>query len=76
MTERVRRDRTGLALAGVAALALGAVVAAGAPARAQGLELESELLAAGLSRPTVVTHAGDGSGRVFLVRQADRKSVV
>ncbi len=70
MTERVRRDRTGLALAGVAALALGAAVAAGAPARAQGLELESELLAAGLSRPTVVTHAGDGSGRIFLVRQA------
>ncbi len=58
----------GLVLAGAAAL--GAAAGAGVPAWAQGLELESELLAGGIFRPTVIAHAGDGSGRLFLVEQS------
>ncbi len=49
---------------------LGVAAGAGVPAWAQGLELETVLVAGALPRPTVVTHAGDGSGRLFLVEQS------
>ncbi len=53
------------------AVALGFVVLCPGSDRAaaQGLALETELLASGLARPTVVTHAGDGSERLFLAEQ-------
>jgi glucose/arabinose dehydrogenase len=41
----------------------------GTPALAQGLALEPELLVSGVDRTTVMTHAGDGSGRLFIVQQ-------
>jgi glucose/arabinose dehydrogenase len=36
------------------------------------LRLDIELLAEGFAQPTQVTHAGDGSGRLFVVEQAGR----
>jgi hypothetical protein len=56
---------TGLALA-VAASAAGA--AGGSPATKVGLEQ----LAIGLDRPVYLTHAGDGSGRLFVVEKPGR----
>ncbi len=64
------RLHLGLPEKGGTFLLLAALGAASGPAWAQGLELEAELLAAAISRPTVLTHADDGSGRLFLVEQA------
>ncbi len=41
-----------------------------APPSARPIELGLELVAGGLSRPVFVTHAGDGSGALFVVEQA------
>jgi glucose/arabinose dehydrogenase len=47
------------------------LIVATATAAAQPL-LHLELVADGLDRPVLVTHAGDGSGRLFVVEQAGR----
>jgi len=39
---------------------------------AQGLELALQSVATGLTRPLAITHAGDGSGRLFIAEQAGR----
>ncbi|MDX1502159.1 MAG: PQQ-dependent sugar dehydrogenase [Thermoanaerobaculia bacterium] len=57
--------RRALRLVAVAAMALAAAV----PAPAL---VDLELVVDGLDRPLLVTHAGDGSGRVFLVEQSGR----
>lgn len=52
----------------LAASLLALVVAAGAPARAQ-TTIALETVLGGLASPVFVTHAGDGSGRLFVVQQ-------
>ena len=42
----------------------------GRSALGQGVEVELELVAGGLDRPVGVTHAGDGSGRLFIAEQS------
>ena len=55
----------------IGVLTLGCLMAAGASARAEpGIALR--LLVDGLDSPLFVTHAGDGSGRLFVVEQAGR----
>jgi glucose/arabinose dehydrogenase len=58
---------------GTAALAclLGAVAPAGAE-----IAIDLDLVVDGLTRPVFVTHAGDGSGRLFVVEQAGRILIV
>jgi len=46
--------------------------AAGAPASAAAPLLELEVVATGLELPLLATHAGDGSGRLFVAEQAGR----
>lgn len=59
-----------------AAVVLAVVTALAAPATARaqpsGFAVGVELLADGLHRPTTVAHAGDGSGRLFLLEQPGR----
>lgn len=56
-----------------AVLALLASLAAGAVrAQPSGFTAGVELLAAGLDRPTTIAHAGDGSGRLFVLEQPGR----
>ncbi len=64
----MRVSRTTAALAVLAALA----APAGARAQPSGFTAGVELLAAGLDRPTTIAHAGDGSGRLFILEQAGR----
>ncbi len=60
-------------LAGVAAVCLtGASAAASDPPP----DLALELVVDGFNRPVVVTHAGDGSGRLFVVEQAGRIRII
>jgi hypothetical protein len=40
------------------------------------ITVELELVAEGLTAPVSVTHAGDGSGRLFVVDQAGRIRVI
>jgi glucose/arabinose dehydrogenase len=68
-----RGKRPATPLASVAALlVLGLVLLArGDPSHAQsGIALE--LVASGLARPVTITHAGDGSGRLFIVQQGGK----
>ena len=46
-----------------------ALLLGGAPAKAA---IELRTIATGLSSPLYVTHAGDGSGRLFIVEQGGR----
>lgn len=57
-----------------AGLSLVAALALPGPSWAQpsGFTAGVELLAAGLDRPTTIAHAGDGSGRLFVVEQRGR----
>jgi len=64
---------------GLAAILLGAVLTA-APASAavvpSRIHLGLDEVASGLSAPLLVTHAGDGSGRLFVVEQTGRIRIV
>ena len=40
------------------------------------LNIRSEVYAEGLERPTAITHANDGSGRVFVVQQSGKIAVL
>jgi glucose/arabinose dehydrogenase len=76
MTKPDRRRRTilGTALAVTSMLAVGATAAQPIP---QGdLTVELEPVATGLTAPVVVTGAGDGSGRLFIVEQSGQIRVV
>ena len=57
-------NRAGLALVMVCGMVLAA-----APSDAGSPEINLELLVNGLDEPVVVTHANDGSGRLFIVEQ-------
>src|SRR2546427_12153668 len=48
------------------------VLAVFAPIAAVASPLEFQLLTNGLSSPTAITHAGDGSGRLFITEQTGR----
>jgi glucose/arabinose dehydrogenase len=68
-----RRKRLTTLGAGIAAVSLTwAPAAASAPPSDLGLEL----VAGGFTRPVVVTNAGDGSGRLFVVEQAGRIRII
>ncbi len=54
---------------------LGAAIIACAGSAAQA-QMTTQLYKSGLSRPVFLTHAGDGSGRVFILEQAGRVRVV
>lgn len=56
----------------LAAAAGVAVLTAGLSAAAQEPRVRLQLVASGLARPVYLTHAGDGSGRLFIVEQAGR----
>ena len=66
-----RASRFPLPMAPVLALLALAFTALAAPtgARAAGFELALEEIATGIDRPIGLTHAGDGSGRLFIVQQ-------
>lgn len=55
---------------GACALSVVALAATGRSSLAQGPSIELRPVATGLSNPVYVTHAGDGSGRLFVVEQA------
>ena len=54
-------------------IAIAALLLGGAPARAA---IELRTIATGFSSPLYLTHAGDGSGRMFVVEQAGRIRVL
>ncbi len=68
----VFRTRTGSLLAAAAILAAAACAGAVEPPR----EIALELVANDFSHPVAVRHAGDGSGRLFVVEQDGRIAVV
>jgi len=47
-----------------------------ATASAGPIEVTGEVVASGLSRPTFVTHAGDGSGRLFVLEKPGRIRII
>ena len=53
-------------------LGIGLAIFGASDAWAQGLEVELVEVATGLDQPLLVTHAGDGSGRLFLVERGGR----
>ena len=55
--------------AGCALFGLIAAAASAGVVPQGGLEIDLELAAGGLTAPVTVTHAGDGSGRIFIVEQ-------
>ena len=57
---------------GASTLGLALLLLAGGHAAQADEPLELELLAEGLSQPLGLTHAGDGSGRLFILEQAGR----
>jgi glucose/arabinose dehydrogenase len=48
----------------------------GAPTQAQEPDVELFLISSGFSNPVYVTHAGDGSGRLFVVEQRGRIRII
>ncbi len=60
---------TALAIAAAATLIIGSARIPGTPA-ASAANFELSSFAPGLSQPVAITHAGDGSGRVFIVEQS------
>jgi glucose/arabinose dehydrogenase len=62
-------------LRALSALLLGSLVAAAPSAVAQ-VAVRLEPVVEGLEQPVFVTHAGDGSGRLFVVEQAGRVLIV
>ena len=64
--------RVGLSMLTVTAFALYAVFLASSAAQAGPLaiDLEFERVAGGLTQPLAARHAGDGSGRIFMVHEA------
>jgi glucose/arabinose dehydrogenase len=75
IVQRVQYGRLSLRMLGIA---VSAVLVTCAPAAASGPppDLDLELVAGGFTRPVVVTHAGDGSGRLFVVEQAGRIKII
>lgn len=82
LTRNGRRLALELAAGGPAALAAGAERAAGAaaagsaPPALSGVAPRLETVADGFDRPLFVTHAGDGSGRLFVVEQGGKIRIV
>lgn len=82
LTRNGRRLALELAAGGPAALAAGAERAAGAaaagsaPPALPGVAPRLETVADGFDRPLFVTHAGDGSGRLFVVEQGGKIRIV
>lgn len=66
------RSSLSLRIIGAAFMALLAI----APAFSQLPQISLELLQNGFSRPLLVTHAGDGSGRLFVVEQRGRIRII
>src|SRR5215203_5700181 len=54
----------------------GASTVEGPPVQAQGPAVALQQVVSGLSEPLYVTHAGDGSGRLFVVEKTGRIKVV
>ena len=57
-------------------LAIALVVTTNSGLRAQPIEVGLEVVATGLTAPLHLTHAGDGSGRLFIVDQIGQIRVV
>lgn len=69
MFKQAKNRRIGLVLITAVALALAGLIPTLPAARAQGAGFELESVASGFNRPLYLTHAGDGSGRLFVVEQ-------
>lgn len=69
MVKHGKNSQIGIVLIIAAALALAGVIPTLPAARAQDSGFTLESFASGFTRPLYVTHAGDGSGRLFVVEQ-------
>ena len=69
MVKHGKNSQIGIVLIIAAALALAGVIPTVPAARAQDSGFTLESFASGFTRPLYVTHAGDGSGRLFVVEQ-------